>query len=186
VEVFFVPIDNRYLLELLDTTAHTIAKTIKRLDQDTREDRETLHLILRELEKIARELSPPPSSTPTPSTITFKETTMNPTEAGQTQVFTGTLSPAGAAYPAGTTFTVTSNDPAVSPTLDPTGLIVSVTYPNGWSESTTTPLQFDYATSTFTPVAPGTATQITAVITPSAPPPPATPTPNSISFAQTT
>ena len=34
-----------------------------------------------------------------PYSITFKEMTMNPTEAGQTQVFTGTLAPAGAVFP---------------------------------------------------------------------------------------
>ena len=38
----------RYLLELLDTTAKTVERTIRRLDQDMTSDRETLHLILRE------------------------------------------------------------------------------------------------------------------------------------------
>jgi hypothetical protein len=126
---------------------------------------------------------PPPPPQPTPTSISFQETTMNPTQGGQSQVFTGTLSPAGSTYPAGTTFTVTSNDPAVSPTVDPTGATVSVTYPQGWSESTTTPLVFSYSSSTFVPVAPGTATQIAGTITPSAPP---AGSPNSIAFVQTT
>lgn len=56
----------------------------------------------------------------------------------------------------------------------------------GFVVSATTPLQFTYQTSTFVPVAPGTATSVTAIITPSAPPPPAIPTPNSINFQQTT
>ncbi len=122
----------------------------------------------------------------TPNGIIFKEITMNPTQAGQTQVFTGTLSPTGAVYPAGTTFTVTSNDPAIIPTVDSTGTIVSVTYPQGWIENPNTPLAFLYSSSVFVPVAPGTATQVSATITPSAPPPPPTPTPNSINFQQTT
>jgi len=131
------------------------------------------------LEKILYRLQPL-----TPTSISFKEITMNPTEAGQTQVFTGTLSPTGAQYPAGTTFNITSNDPAVSPTVDPTGLIVSVTYPPTWVESSTVPLAFQYSSSVFVPSGLGTATQVTATITPSAPPPVVS-TPNSISFQQT-
>ena len=42
----------RYLLELLDTTAKTVERTIRRLDQDMTSDRETLHLILREIREI--------------------------------------------------------------------------------------------------------------------------------------
>ena len=110
---------------------------------------------------------------------------MNPTQAGQSQQFTGVLSPAGSAYPAGTTFTVTANDPAVTPTVGSTGLVVSVIYPEGWVESASTPLQFAYSSSQFTPVAPGTATQITETITPSAPVV-GSGTPNSIGFTQTT
>src|ERR1017187_1123967 len=85
------------------------------------------------LTQIAADLEPEPTSFPT--AIAFMEGTMNPTEAGQSQTFTGTLTPAGATYPADTTFTLTSNDPDVAPTVDSTGLIVSVTYPAGWVES---------------------------------------------------
>ena len=131
-----------------------------------------LEEILHELRHIRRELN-----RPFPTSICFTEITMNPTEAGQTQVFTGTLTPAGAVYPSDTTFTLTSNDTAVSPTVDSTGLVVSVTYPTGWVESTTTPLQFSY-----------TATSVSAngslstVITPSAPP---AAFPTGIAFSQT-
>ena len=104
---------------------------------------------------------------------------MNPTEAGQSQVFTGTLVPAGATYPSDTQFTLTSNDPAVTPTLDSTGLIVSVTYPAGWVESTTTPLAFAYSATSASENG-----SLSATITPSAPPLPAFPT--GINFAQTT
>ncbi len=40
-----------------------------------------------------------------PTSITFKEISMNPTAAGQTQVFTGTLAPAGAVFPSDSVFT---------------------------------------------------------------------------------
>ena len=112
-----------------------------------------------------------------PVSITFKEITMNPTASGQTQVFTGTLAPAGAVFPSDSVFAVTSNDPAVSPSVDATGLIVSVTYPQGWTESATTPLAFSY-----TATSASTGMSLTATITPSAPPPPV---PTGISFAQT-
>lgn len=102
---------------------------------------------------------------------------MNPTAAGQTQVFTGTLAPAGSVLAPDAVAIITSNDPAVQTTLDSTQLIVSVTYPAGWVESTTTPLAFAYATtSASTPQA------LSATITPSAPVVLAT----GINFAQTT
>ena len=100
---------------------------------------------------------------------------MNPTQGGYTLVFTGTLTPAGAVYPADTTFTVTSNDPSVSPTVDSTGLVVTGALPTGWVESTTTPLAYAYnATSS--------EGSLSAVITPSAPP---ASFPTGIMFAQT-
>lgn len=104
---------------------------------------------------------------------------MAPTEAGQTQEFTGTLVPSGATYPTDSTFTVTSNDPAVSPSVDSTGLVVSVTYPDGWEESTTTPLAFAYAAASES----NPTMSVTATITPSAPP---APLPTGVTFAQTT
>lgn len=132
-----------------------------------------LEKILDELREIRRELRPP-----IPTAISFQEITMNPTQAGQTQVFTGTLQPAGAQFPSDSVFGVTSNDPAVAPTVDSTGLIVSVAYPAGWVESTTTPLAFNYtATST------STGMSRAATITPSAPP---AVVPTGITFAQTT
>lgn len=103
---------------------------------------------------------------------------MNPTQAGQTQVFTGTLQPSGAQYPSDSVFGVASNDPAVAPTVDSTGLLVSVTYPAGWVESTTTPLAFAY-----TATSASTGMSLSAPITPSAP---AAPVPTGITFAQTT
>ena len=85
---------------------------------------EILEHILHELREILRLLKPP-----TAVSISFKEITMNPTEAGQTQVFTGTLSPAGSVLASDAVAKIESNDPAVQPTLDSTQLIVSVTYP---------------------------------------------------------
>lgn len=141
-----------------------------------KDDGRILHVeerILHELEEIDRKLTPP-----TPTHITFHEVTMNPTEAGFSQVFTGTLAPAGSAFPSDATFTVTSNDPAISPSVDSTGLIVSVTYPNGWTESTTTPLALSYAAAS----ASNPTWTLSAAITPSAPP---AVLPTSISFLQT-
>jgi hypothetical protein len=136
--------------------------------------------ILREVRETHRdvELIEQRLRTRTPTRIHFQEITMNPTAAGQTQVFTGTLTPAGAVFPSDSTFSVTSNDSAVSPSVDATGLVVSVTYPDGWVESTTTPLAFNYDASSAS-----TGMSLAATITPSAP---AAVVPTGISFAQTT
>ena len=126
-------------------------------------DEEVVKLLkqaIRELQKINRKLEPKPATS-----ISFTEITMNPTAAGQTQVFTGTLTPTGSVLAPDAVATVTSNDPAVSPSLDSTQLIVSVTYPDGWVESTTTPLAFAYATTSAS-----TSQALSATITPSAPP----------------
>lgn len=130
--------------------------------------------VLEIVTKIDEEEQPEPEF---PTSVTFQETSMNPTQAGQTQQFTGTLTPAGAVYPSDTTFTLTSNDPAVAPTVDSTGLVVSVTYPDGWVESTTTPLAFAYTAASVSENG-----SISATITPSAPP---AAFPTGITFAQT-
>jgi hypothetical protein len=119
-----------------------------------------------------------PTPRPTATGIYFEEITMNPTQAGQTQVFTGTLLPSGSVLAPDAVATISSNDPSVSPTLDSTQLIVSVTYPQGFTESATTPLAFTYATTSAS-----TGQALSATITPSAPPPVLA---TSISFAQTT
>lgn len=101
-----------------------------------------------------------------PTSIAFNQQgdAMLPVEAGNTLVYTGTLSPAGAVFPSGATFTVTSNDPAITPTVDATGLIVTVPLPTGWVESTTTPLAVSYQANGTTEV-PGS---ISETITPGA------------------
>ena len=170
---------NRYLLELIETTLKAIERITRRLDHEAEEDRETLRLIQRELHTIAQELQPPALLLAT--SISFQEISMNPTQAGQTQVFTGTLAPAGSVLAPDAVAAISSNDPAVQPTLDSTNLIVSVTYPAGWVESTTTPLAFAYSTSSAS-----TGQALSATITPSAPPPPPPVLATSIAFAQTT
>lgn len=102
---------------------------------------------------------------------------MLPTVGGNTLVYTGTLAPAGSVLATDFVATVTSNDPSVLPTVDPTGLIVTVPLPAGWVESTTTPLAIAYATTSAT-----TGQALSATITPSAPVDLAT----SIVFNQTT
>ena len=118
------------------------------------------HEVLRRLDQIERLLKKPFSTS-----IIFTEITMNPTQAGQTQVFTGTLSPAGSVLAPDAVATITSNDSAVTPSLDSTQLIVSVTYPLQWVENATTPLVFTYATTSAS-----TSQALSATITPSAPP----------------
>ena len=109
---------------------------------------------------------------PHPTSIVFKEITMLSTTGGNTLVYTGTLSPVGALFTT-ETFTVSSNDPAVLPTVDATGLIVTIPLPVGWVENAATPLEITYTTT-----APAS---LTATITPSAP----AVTPTGISFVQT-
>ena len=139
-------------------------------------ERNKLDEILREEQEILRILEPK-----RPTSTRFTEITMNPTEAGQSQVFTGTFVPAGSIPPADAVYAITSNDPAVSPTVDSTGLIVSVTYPPApWAESTTTPLVFTRTASS----ASVPSWILSDVITPSAPPV-TTNYPTSTTFVQT-
>lgn len=103
---------------------------------------------------------------------------MLPTVGGNTQIFTGTFVPAGSVAPSDAAFTVTSNDPAVIPTVDSTGLVVTVPLPTGWVESTTTPLAIAYAAAS----ASNPTMAVSATITPSAPP---AALPTGITFVQT-
>ena len=108
---------------------------------------------------------------------------MLPTEGGNTLVYTGTPTPAGSTFPPGSTFNVVSNDPAVIPAVDVTGLIVSIPLPLGWVESTTTPLAVTWTVSGITPVPSTAPTTFDVVITPSAEP---VGTPTGVTFVQTT
>ena len=128
------------------------------------------------VEKIIQLLNQQPFET----SISFTEITMLPVEAGNTLVYTGVLAPAGSILAPDFVATVTSNDPAILPTVDSTGLIVTVPLPAGWVESTTSPLAIAYATTSAT-----TAQALSATITPGAeviPPVLAT----SVTFTQTT
>jgi hypothetical protein len=140
-----------------------------------------LETVLLELRVIRRALVHP-----TPHHIRFKERTMLPPNPGNTLVFTGTIDPPGSAFPAGTTFTVTSDDPSVTPTVDETGLIVTIPIPLTAKEGEV--LVVNYASSTFTSDPVTSPAQITSAITltiGSVPPPPV-PTPTGIVFNQTT
>jgi hypothetical protein len=153
-------------LELLDELQETLD-----IQWDRLRCKERIERLLRQLR---HDLNPNKLST----SISFMETSMNPTAAGETQVFAGSLAPTGSVLASDAVATITSNDPSVSPTLDSTQLIVSVTYPAGWVESTTTPLAFAYATTSAS-----TGQALSATITPSAPP---NPLATAVSFAQTT
>ena len=141
-------------------TAHVLHES-KQTTHQFKEFREELKQMQHTLRKIEREIA---REHPTPTDIVFKEITMNPTQGGNTQVFTGVLVPAGATFPADTIFGVTSNDPALSPTVDSTGLIVTGPLPVGWVESTITPLAYAY-----TATSASTGGSLSKTITPSAP-----------------
>lgn len=144
------------------------------------ENKETNRLLRRVLHRLP---NPPPINTPT--AITFKEITMLKAAAGNTLVFTGTLTPTGSEFPSGTAFDVVSSDSTVTPTVDSTGLNVIVPLPDGWVEDPNNPLTINYTASGITPYPPTSPTSLSATITPSVPPPP-TLTPTGITFQQTT
>lgn len=126
------------------------------------------------LERILHQVTP---RFPTPTSITFKEITMLPPVAGNTLVYTGTLSPAGAVYPSDTTFNLVSSDPTVTPTVDATGLIVTIPLPATFVDDPAAPFNVVY-----TATSASASGSVTATITPSVP---AT-FPTGIAFAQTT
>ena len=98
--------------------------------------------------------------------------------AGNTLVYTGTLAPVGAVYPTDTTFTLVSSDTTVTPTIDGTGLIVTIPLPSSFVDSPSAPFNVGYtALSASNP-----GWTVTATITPSVP----ANLPTGITFAQTT
>jgi len=141
-----------------------------------------LEEILHALRSIEHILRTKPESQATPLTVAFKEITMLSPVAGNTLVYTGTLSPAGSAFPAGTTFTVTSSDPTVTPTVDATGLIITIPLPATFVDNPAAPFNVVWSTSTYTPSPATSPASLTSTITPSIP----TATPTSVSFVQTT
>jgi hypothetical protein len=152
-------------------------------EQQLRILEEILHEIRKQtpiLIAIADALTSPPVSTPL--TIVFQESSMLPPVAGNTLVYTGTLSPDGSQFPAGTTFTVSSNYPNVTPTVDATGLIVTIPLGSDFVDDPGNPLAVRYLSSTFVPVPDTSPAAVSATITPTIP----TPTPVGISFVQTT
>jgi hypothetical protein len=142
---------------------------------------QVLERLLHVVERIERAVCPPPPLTPT--SITFsQENPMLAPVAGNTLVYTGTLAPAGATFPAGTTFSLQPSDPTVTPTVDATGLIVTIALPSTFVDNPAAPFNVVYTASGITPNPASAPSSITATITPSAP----TLTPAGISFQQTT
>lgn len=101
---------------------------------------------------------------------------LSPT-AGNTLVYTGTLAPAGATFPSDTTFTLVSSDPTVTPTVDATGLIVTIPLPSTFVDNPASPFNVVYTAASVSETG-----SITATITPSV----AATFPTGIVFAQTT
>lgn len=164
--------NERYLLELIDTTIHTIERQARRLEQQEREDRETLRLILRELRKISAELSPPLPPPPHPITsfvITQQgDPTMPllPIAPGFSPVFTATPVPAGSVPNLATPPTWTSSDTTnASISVDSTGLVCTVAIPATAVVGTSVTLSISYTNADGT-VATGSIS-ITIVAAPS-------------------
>ena len=139
-----------------------------------------LKRILHVLHQIEHNTRPPKITTPL--AITFRRIVMLDPVAGNTLVYTGTLSPAGSKFPSGTTFTVTSNYPNVTPTVDDTGLVVTIPLGSDFVDDPNNPLSVNWETSTFTPSPDTSPNQLRATITPTIP----TVTPTGIDFVQTT
>ena len=132
---------------------------------------------LRTLRRIEQEILP---AIPTPLTVSFQGDTMS-LVPGTTAVFTGVTSPAGSAFPAGTTFTVTTTDPTVGASVDATGLIVSLVLPTTFVDDPSNPFSFTVVSSTYVPVPSTSPASITTITTPSTP----VPTPLSVTYTQT-
>lgn len=132
------------------------------------------------LQQIADALAP--ARQPTPTRITFKETSMVDPIAGATLVYTGTISPDGSAFPAGTTFTASSSDPNVSASVDATGLIVTVVLGAGFTAGESDIITWQ--TSTFVASPSSSPTSLTATISITGVAAPVA-TPTAVVFAQT-
>ena len=139
------------------------------------EENRLLERILHVLERIERKL---PYEHPFPTSIAFQENTMALAPvAGNTLVYTGVLAPAGAVYPADTTFAFVSSDPTVTPTVDPTGLIVTIPLPSTFVDNPAAPFNVVYTATSVS-----TSGTLTATITPSVP---TSAFPTGITFTQT-
>lgn len=139
------------------------------LDAILRREDEILHIV----EEIEHQLHRFPTA------IRFTEILTMALEpiAGNTLIYTGTLTPAGATYPTGTTFALVSSDPTVTPTVDATGLVVTIPLPSTFVDNAAAPFNVVYTATS----ADGTQS-ITATITPSVP----VAFPTGITFVQTT
>jgi hypothetical protein len=164
--------------------AHSSSRDDYARERDDREIIDLLKQVVHELRHIRRELkpaNPPPTSAPTPTAISFTQQgdpmALLPPVAGNTLVYTGTLSPAGAAFPTDSVFAVTSSDPAVSPSVDATGLVVTIPLPSTFVDNPASPFSVGY-----TATSASTGMSLTASIVPSVP----AVVPTGITFAQTT
>lgn len=101
-------------------------------------------------------------------------------EPGNTLVFTGTISPEGAAFPEGTTFTAVSADPQVSVSVS--GLVVTAVIGNSPAGTDAT---ITWESSVFTPEPATSPNQIKKVIPLTIVAAPVS-TPTDVEFAQTT
>ena len=173
----------RYLLELLDTLARTIERQTKRIQHETREDLNTLLLVLGELRAIRQELehpapAPPPASTSTVTGGSILQTgnPMLPITPGNSPQFAVTPTFSGASFTTlASAAAVTSSDPTNFPvalnSTDPTGLtftaaIPTTATPTGGSEVITVTWTYTNLDGTVATVT-GTVTETGIVTAPS-------------------
>jgi hypothetical protein len=115
------------LLEILETLTSLVERTTRRMDQEARDDRETLGKILHELGVIARGLQPPPPPPSNQFTITITETSMalgqltSPGTAALLLALLDNGSPYVAPADSNYTFSpsLTASDPSVAIAADP-------------------------------------------------------------------
>lgn len=156
---------------------HSVEQQLEKLiaiaEQNERIAEHNTHI----LRRIERELARLVPHLTLPTAIAFEESTMNPPVAGNTLIYTGTLVPAGSQFPSDAVFALTSSDPTVSPSVDATGLIVTIPLPSTFVDDPASPFNVAYAATS----ASNPSWTVTAVITPSIPPV----LPTGISFTQT-
>jgi hypothetical protein len=145
-------------------------------DSTSHEIREILHTV-RVTERLCRRILRHLHLEEVPTSISFQEITMLPPVAGNTLVYTGTLAPAGAVFPSDSVFAVTSSDPTVTPTVDPTGLIVTIPLPSTFVDNPSSPFSVSY-----TATSASTGMSLSASIVPSIP----AVVPTGITFVRTT
>lgn len=103
----------------------------------------------------------------TPTDVAFQEFTMLPPIAGNTLVYVFQPKPAGSQFSAGTSFNLVSSDTSVTPTVDATGMIVTIPLPASFVDDPSNPFHVDWTASGIVPNPSTAPTSLSKTITPS-------------------